>query len=51
MFEESTKACDVKYKIVFLGASAVGKTAIIERFIKGRFDSSKSVIPSLYSKL
>ena len=38
MFDESTKLCDIKYKIVFLGQSAVGKSAIIERFIQQRFD-------------
>lgn len=43
MFDESTKLCDVKYKIVFLGQSAVGKSAIIERFIRERFDACKSV--------
>jgi len=48
MFEESTKLCDVKYKIVFLGPSAVGKSAIIERFIQERFDPSKVV--TLYTK-
>ena len=42
MFDESTKLCDVKYKIVFLGSSAVGKSAIIERFIQERFDANKS---------
>jgi GTPase SAR1 family protein len=43
MFDESTKLCDVKYKIVFLGSSAVGKSAIIERFIQERFDANKNV--------
>jgi GTPase SAR1 family protein len=29
MYEESTKLDDVKYKIVLLGPSSVGKSAII----------------------
>lgn len=44
MFDESTKLCDVKYKIVFLGHSSVGKSAIIERFIQERFDPTKAVL-------
>jgi len=51
MFEESTKLCDVKYKIVFLGQSAVGKSAIIDRFIQDRFDNNKVVLVTLSSKL
>lgn len=43
MFDESTRLCDVKYKIVFLGQSAVGKSALIERFIQGNFDPRKTV--------
>jgi GTPase SAR1 family protein len=49
--DESTKLCDIKYKIVFLGDSAVGKSALIERFIKERFDDNKVVSPSLFRKL
>lgn len=32
--EESTSLCDIKFKIVFLGDMGVGKTSIIERFVK-----------------
>ena len=38
MFEESTKITDVKYKIVILGATAVGKSAIVQRFTQESFD-------------
>ena len=51
MFDESTRLCDVKYKIVFLGQSAVGKSALIERFIQGSFDPRKTVHPPPYRKL
>jgi GTPase SAR1 family protein len=50
MFDESTKLCDVRYKIVFLGQSAVGKSAVIERFIQERFDSAKAVRHALCRK-
>lgn len=32
--DESTSMCDIKYKIVFLGDMGVGKTSIIERYVK-----------------
>lgn len=41
--EEGTSLCDVKYKIVFLGDMSVGKSSIIERFIKGYFDENVQV--------
>ena len=41
--EEGTSLCDVKYKIVFLGDMSVGKSSIIERFIKGFFDDKIQV--------
>ena len=43
MFDESTKLCELKYKVVFLGHSAVGKSALIERFIYRNFDPNKNV--------
>lgn len=51
MFDESTKLCDIKYKIVFLGQSSVGKSAIIERFIQNRYDPNKLVPRRLFRKL
>ncbi len=50
MFDESTKLCDVKYKIVFLGPSSVGKSAIIERFTQQTFDPNRAVTPLLPRK-
>ena len=41
--KEGTSLCDVKYKIVFLGDMSVGKSSIIERFIKGFFDDKIQV--------
>ncbi len=43
MFDESTKLCDLKYKVVFLGHSAVGKSALIQRFIYTNFDPNQNV--------
>jgi GTPase SAR1 family protein len=37
--EESTSLCDIKYKIVFLGDMGVGKTSIIERFVRDQFEN------------
>ena len=51
MFEQSTTLCDVKYKIVLLGPSAVGKSALIDRFIQERFDETKVVLISSRSRL
>jgi GTPase SAR1 family protein len=50
MFEESTRLCDIKYKIVMLGNSSVGKSAMIERFVQSTFDPNKSVLMEIYSK-
>ena len=36
--EQSTNQNQIKYKIVFLGEMTAGKTSIIERFAKSRFD-------------
>ena len=33
----------VKYKIVFVGDQAVGKSSIINRFIKNEFDATHNV--------
>ena len=41
--DETTSLCDVKYKIVFLGEMAVGKTSIIDRFIRNEFNSKHMV--------
>lgn len=40
--EESTSLCDTKFKIVFLGDMGVGKTSIIDRFIRDEFDSANN---------
>jgi GTPase SAR1 family protein len=32
--DESTSLCDTKFKLVFLGDSGVGKTSIIDRFVR-----------------
>lgn len=36
----SSGLCKDRYRIVMLGSSAVGKTAIVEQFLYGMFDSS-----------
>lgn len=41
--EESTSLCDTKFKLVFLGDMGVGKTSIIDRFIRDEFDSTNNV--------
>ena len=41
--EESTSLCDTKFKLVFLGEMGVGKTSIIDRFIRDEFDSANNV--------
>jgi GTPase SAR1 family protein len=38
--EESTRICDIKYKIIFLGESYVGKSSLIYRFTKDEFYDS-----------
>ena len=35
--------CDIKFKFVFLGDMGVGKTSIIERFVKDEFEASNNV--------
>lgn len=49
--EESTSLCDIKFKIVFLGDMGVGKTSIIERFVKDEYEDASNVFPLLYSPL
>lgn len=41
----------LKYKIVFLGDQAVGKSSIINRFIYDIFDGNEHVPPSSYRGL
>lgn len=41
--DESTSLCDTKFKLVFLGDSGVGKTSIIDRFVRDEFDISTTV--------
>lgn len=40
----------VKYKIVFVGDQAVGKSSVINRFIKNEFDSTHNVPPAPLSQ-
>ena len=48
--EEGTSLCEKKFKIVLLGDMFVGKTSIIERYVKGIFDHTKTqVSPPLSS--
>jgi GTPase SAR1 family protein len=42
--EASSIVCKQKYKIVFLGDMSVGKSSIIERFMKGCFNEKHNVI-------
>lgn len=47
-YEETTSlGPDSKYKVVFLGDSAVGKTSIVERIAYGKYDDAHSVTPHL----
>lgn len=39
----STVSAKIKYKIVILGDTQVGKTSIIDRFINNRFETSYNV--------
>lgn len=41
----------LKYKIVFLGDQAVGKSSIINRFIYDLFDSTEHVVQTLFRDL
>jgi GTPase SAR1 family protein len=41
--EASSINCKNKYKIVFLGDMSVGKSSIIERFMKGCFNEKHNV--------
>jgi GTPase SAR1 family protein len=40
-----------KYKIIFLGDQSVGKSSIIERYIKDKFDDGVNVHFFEYSQL
>jgi GTPase SAR1 family protein len=40
----------IKFKIVFIGDQAVGKSSIINRFIKDEFDSTHNVSLQRYSQ-
>jgi GTPase SAR1 family protein len=48
--EESTSLCDTKFKLVFLGDMGVGKTSIIDRFIRDEFDSANNVSHFTFSQ-
>ena len=39
----------ISYKIVMLGESGVGKTCIVNRYIKGLFSQTETTIGSNYS--
>jgi GTPase SAR1 family protein len=41
----------LKYKIVFLGNQAVGKSSIINRFIYDLFDGGEHVVQTLFRDL
>jgi GTPase SAR1 family protein len=41
--EASSISCNQKFKIVFLGDMSVGKSSIIERFMKGCFNEKHNV--------
>lgn len=38
-----------KYKIIFLGDQSVGKSSIIEKYIKDRFEEGLNVTQTLFS--
>ena len=40
-----------KYKIIFLGDQSVGKSSIIEKYIKDKFEEGLNVRSNLYSRL
>lgn len=46
--ELSSSLCHLKYKVVFLGDTGVGKTSIIQSFVKDAYDSSSRVPPPSY---
>jgi GTPase SAR1 family protein len=41
--EASSISCNQRFKIVFLGDMSVGKSSIIERFMKGCFNEKHNV--------
>jgi GTPase SAR1 family protein len=45
----TNKKHTVKFKIVFIGDQSVGKSSIINRFIKNEFDPSNTVTTPLSS--
>ena len=38
-----------KYKVIFLGDQTVGKSSIIEKYIKDRFEEGLNVLLHIYS--
>ena len=38
-----TSLCDTKFRLVLLGVTGVGKTFIIDRFVRDEFDASSKV--------
>lgn len=50
-FEITQNIHQLKYKVVFLGDSGVGKSALVERIVTNSFDDRKQVIVISFSKL